>query len=331
MITLRSVALEDDTTVGLWAEQQRELFARYGEPDADADFALDLPPDALVTSLLAVTEEGEPVGTGLVRWSPFDSGAGSVEVKRLYVRPGARGRGHSRAIMAALEEAAMRAGAVRVVLETGVEQPEALALYEALGYERIAPYGEYMDDPRSVCFGRDLPTRVLVVNGTIGAGKTSTAAGVHDVLSERGSRTAFIDGDYLCQAEPFDAADPYKQSLLFKNLAAVAPVYREAGYGLVTISRVVEDPVDRERYAAAFGVPGAPAIVTIARVTAPQDVRMARIHAREPEGYWQDWGFARTVELEDALNSYGLDDVTVDNYGRTAKETAEALLKTLDW
>ena len=123
------------------------------------------------------SEQDEPVGTGLLRWSPFASGAGSVEVKRLYVRPEHRGHGHSRVIMGALEHAAARAGAVRIVLETGVEQPEAIALYERIGYSRIPGYGEYMDDPRSVCFAKDLPTRVLVVNGTIGAGKTSVAEG----------------------------------------------------------------------------------------------------------------------------------------------------------
>ena len=42
-------------------------------------------------------------------------------------------------------------------------------------------------------------------------------------------------------------------------------------------------------------------------------------------------GFARTVELEAALNSYGLDDVTVENSGRTAKETAQELLTALAW
>ena len=156
MISVRSVEIGDPTAAALWAEQQSELFVRYGEPDADAHFALDMPPDALVTSLIAVTDEGEPVGTGLLRWSPFASGAGSVEVKRLYVRPEHRGKGYSRVIMGALEHAAARAGAVRIVLETGVEQPEAIALYEDIGYSRIPGYGEYMDDPRSICFGKDL-------------------------------------------------------------------------------------------------------------------------------------------------------------------------------
>lgn len=327
MITVRAVPLDDATATTLWAEQQSELFARYGEPDADAHFHLDMPADALLTSLVALTEEGEAVGTGLLRWSPFDSGAGSVEVKRLYVRPSQRGRGISRVLMAALEEAALRAGAVRIVLETGVEQPEALSLYESLGYDRIEPYGEYMDDPRSVCFGKELPTRVLVVNGSIGAGKTKTAGAVFDVLAERGVRCAMIDGDYLCQASPDAPGAAFNQDLYFQNLAAVAPVYRGAGYGVMVIARVVEDPEDRARHERAFGTD----LVTIARVTAPENERKERIVQRDIEPEWQQWGHARTVELDVVLEELQLDDVTVSNWGRSPRETALELLDRLGW
>lgn len=327
MITLRAVALDDPAATELWVEQQAELFARYGEPDADENFALEMPPDALVTSVVAVTQDGSPVGTGLLRWSPFNSGAGSVEVKRLYVRPSERGRGYSRAIMAALEEAALRAGAVRIVLETGVEQPEALALYESLAYERIAPYGEYMDDPRSVCFGKELPTRVLIVNGTIGAGKTKTAGALFDVLAARGTRVAMIDGDFLAEASPAPAGDRFRQGLMFANLASVAPVYRDAGYGIVVIARVVEDPLDRSRYADAFGG----AEVRIVRVTAPEEERKARIVHRDLDPAWHEWGHARTVELHESLESLQLDDAVVANAGRLPAATAAEILETLGW
>jgi hypothetical protein len=42
------------------------------------------------------------------------------------------------------------------VLETGLRQPEAIALYTALGYRRRSPYGRYRDSPLTVCFERDL-------------------------------------------------------------------------------------------------------------------------------------------------------------------------------
>ena len=331
MITVTQVPLDDPRARGLWDEQQAELAERYGEPDLDEDFADRLPPDDLLASFLATDAAGQPVGTGLARWSPYDTGAGSVEVKRLYVRPAHRGHGHSRVIMGAIERAAVGAGAVRIVLETGVEQPEALALYERIGYSRFPGYGLYKGDTRSICFSKELPTRVLVVNGTIGAGKTSVAEGAFDALSERGARVAYIDGDYLCQASPDAPGEAFNQGLLFANLAAVAPVYRDAGYGFMVIARVVEDADDRDRYAHAFAAHGQPAEVVIGRVTAPEAVRKQRILLRDLDPAWQRWGHARTVELEAVLNELSLDDAVVANVERSPLESAQELLDLIGW
>jgi hypothetical protein len=43
------------------------------------------------------------------------------------------------------------------VLETGVRQPEAIALYESAGYDAIEPYGFYKNAPLSRCYAKDLP------------------------------------------------------------------------------------------------------------------------------------------------------------------------------
>src|SRR5204862_488919 len=47
-------------------------------------------------------------------------------------------------------------GAHRVILETGMGQPEAMQLYETSGYERIEPFGYYRDEPLSVSYGKTL-------------------------------------------------------------------------------------------------------------------------------------------------------------------------------
>jgi GNAT superfamily N-acetyltransferase len=78
----------------------------------------------------------------------------TVEIKRMYVRPAARGLGLGRRILAALETAAESMGARRIVLETGAYQPEAQALYERSGYRRIPCFGAYAGDPLSVCYER---------------------------------------------------------------------------------------------------------------------------------------------------------------------------------
>jgi GNAT superfamily N-acetyltransferase len=92
------------------------------------------------------------VGCGALR--PLD--ATTAEIKRMFVRQGARRHGVARAIVAHLVHDAERFGYRSVRLETGNRQPEAIALYAACGFVRIAPFGRYVDDPTSVCFERVL-------------------------------------------------------------------------------------------------------------------------------------------------------------------------------
>ena len=56
----------------------------------------------------------------------------------------------------ALEAEARSLGAKRLVLETGVRQPEATGLYERAGFDRIEPFGEYVGSAFSVCMAKDL-------------------------------------------------------------------------------------------------------------------------------------------------------------------------------
>ena len=63
-----------------------------------------------------------------------------------------RGRGYSRVVLGELERRAREMGYRAVRLETGLNQPEAIGLYERSGYHRIPVYGAYAGDPRSVCF-----------------------------------------------------------------------------------------------------------------------------------------------------------------------------------
>jgi ribosomal protein S18 acetylase RimI-like enzyme len=74
----------------------------------------------------------------------------------MYVVPEARGRGLARRLLAELEDSARAAGRVRMVLETGTEQPEAIALYLSSGYTPMPGFGVYRDDERSRCFAKRL-------------------------------------------------------------------------------------------------------------------------------------------------------------------------------
>ncbi len=98
--------------------------------------------------------DGEPIGCGALK--PFDGLAQVAEIKRMYTSPAARRRGVSRALLRRLEEIAAELGYRRIQLETGTEQPEAVALYESHGWHRITPYGRYKESPSSICFAKDL-------------------------------------------------------------------------------------------------------------------------------------------------------------------------------
>jgi GNAT superfamily N-acetyltransferase len=81
----------------------------------------------------------------------------TAEVKRMYVVPAARARGLARQVLAHLERTAAEAGAEAMILETGLAQPEAIALYESSGYTRIPSFGYYKDEPLNRCFAKALP------------------------------------------------------------------------------------------------------------------------------------------------------------------------------
>jgi GNAT superfamily N-acetyltransferase/predicted kinase len=320
MTTIKAVAWGDPVAEALWAEQQTELAAIYGVPDLESD----LGPSGLLASLVAFDDDGAPVGSGVLR----DVGDGVGELKRMYVVPACRGRGTSRLVLRDLERRARAAGQERLILESGLRQPEAIGLYRSAGYTRIPNFGIYADEPESVCFGKDLVIRrVLVLTGTICAGKSRIAGAIYTLLRDRDVPHARIDVDELCQTWPTTPGDPAEDGLAFANLAGVAPNLMERGLSSVVLARVVEKAGDRERYQGVF--PGA--AITIVRVTASEATRRARVLQREPEGYWQDWGLARTVELEETLDRLAAEDFSVSNDGRPAPEVAAEVLERAGW
>lgn len=92
--------------------------------------------------------DGELAGCGAVKLMHDDGSYG--EIKRVYVLDTYRGRGLSKQLMQALEAHLIEQQIPLARLETGISQPEALGLYEKLGYQYRAPFGSYLLDPLSV-------------------------------------------------------------------------------------------------------------------------------------------------------------------------------------
>jgi GNAT superfamily N-acetyltransferase len=75
-----------------------------------------------------------------------------MEVKRMYTAEEARSKGIASMILAELEKWAAELNYAKCILETGLRQPEAIALYIKNGYKTIPNYGQYAGIENSVCF-----------------------------------------------------------------------------------------------------------------------------------------------------------------------------------
>jgi ribosomal protein S18 acetylase RimI-like enzyme len=150
MLLIESRPYDDADVVRLVEQVQQEYVVRYGGPD-EAAVELDefAPPNGV---FLVGLVDGEPAATG--GWRRIDDGV--VEIKRMYVAPHARGHGFARRLLAELEAAAAASGAAQAVLNTGNQQPEAIALYESSGYRRVPAFGHYACQPGALFYGKEL-------------------------------------------------------------------------------------------------------------------------------------------------------------------------------
>jgi len=151
-VTVARADIRSAEALALIGALNHELSSRYPEAGA-THFRLDAEEVAPGRgAFLIAARTGTPIGCGAVRRIE----TGTAEIKRMYVRPDARGQRVGQAVLAALEAEARALGCARLVLETGARQPEAITLYERAGFSRIPPFGEYAHSPLSVCMAKDL-------------------------------------------------------------------------------------------------------------------------------------------------------------------------------
>ncbi|WP_427007963.1 GNAT family N-acetyltransferase [Pseudarthrobacter sp. H2] len=157
-VIFEQVLWTDERAVALQRILEEDLHSRYarhlqpGPGRGAALRALAVDPDDVLATVLAVSAETGPVAHAALR-----SLNGEWEVKRVVVLESERGRGVASMLMGEIEAIAARGGALRVILQTGDQQPEAVALYSKLGYTRIPVYEPYATAiPFSLCFEKRL-------------------------------------------------------------------------------------------------------------------------------------------------------------------------------
>jgi GNAT superfamily N-acetyltransferase len=146
---------DDPDVTRMVDEVQAEYVEMYGGPDAaQVDPAEFVPPNGL---FMVGRLDGDAVAMG--GWRRLSET--EAEVKRMYVIRAARRRGLARQILAEVERTAAAAGLARLVLNTGPEQREAIAMYERAGYAPVAPFGHYACHGDAIFYGKELPVAAL--------------------------------------------------------------------------------------------------------------------------------------------------------------------------
>lgn len=145
MISTLRTDSENQNFIALVAELDADLGERDGEEHA---FYHQFNSIQNLKYAIVLYLDEKPVGCGAIK--AFN--ANTMEVKRMYILPKARGKGLATRILKELEVWAFDLGYKKCILETGKRQPEAIALYTKNGYEIIPNYGQYVGIENSVCF-----------------------------------------------------------------------------------------------------------------------------------------------------------------------------------
>lgn len=150
MITLKRTSSEDQDFQYLIQLLDKELLERYPATQHALKPFNQVKLDAKV--VLAYVED-KLAGCGCYRNTQND---GEIEIKRMFVKESYRGKGIARNILFELEQWAKENGKINVILETGIKQPEAIALYKKCNYVEIEKYAPYVNSKESVCMGKAL-------------------------------------------------------------------------------------------------------------------------------------------------------------------------------
>lgn len=136
----------------------RELDADLAKRDGDEHpFYAQFNKLHLIKHVVLAYADEIPVGCGAMK----EYADTIMEIKRMYTIPAMRGKGIAGRVLHELESWASLLGYSSCILETGLQQPEAIALYNRSGYKQIPNYGQYAGITNSVCFEKELHEKTL--------------------------------------------------------------------------------------------------------------------------------------------------------------------------
>jgi predicted ester cyclase/shikimate kinase len=165
--------------------------------------------------------------------------------------------------------------------------------------------------------------KVIVISGSMGAGKTTVMAEASDLLAANGIAHAAIDADTLGIVH---LPGTSSTDIMYRNLETVWSNFAAAGVTRLLLAEAVEHRGEIERIRRV--VPGAE--ITVCRLAAGIETMRQRVRSRE-RGLLQEKFVGRVAELNALLDKAQVEDFSLDNDGRSVTEVARELLAHAGW
>ncbi|WP_043685991.1 AAA family ATPase [Streptomyces xylophagus] len=169
--------------------------------------------------------------------------------------------------------------------------------------------------------------RALLINGTVGVGKTTVAEAVGDLLTDAEVPHAVLDLDWLSNSWPTPPGDRFNFAMLVRNLRSVAGHYLDAGATHLVLAGVIEEQAERKQLADAVGVD-----LTVCRLRAELPFihqRLTHRHGSETEAL--QWHLHRSGELDGILSRAAVDDFTIDTGTGSVTDIALSVIRAAGW
>lgn len=182
----------------------------------------------------------------------------------------------------------------------------------------------------------------VLINGSVGTGKTTTAEALGEALQGLGIPGAVIDMDWLRRSWPAPAGDRFRTALALENLLAVAANFRRAGARVLVVATVVETTEQLDLHAQALVSPESATQGVVAqgaaqdkllhvRLAASSEAVLARLttrHQDDEDGLC--WHAERHPELAGILDRAGFtDELRIDTTDISPGQVAAQILGVL--
>lgn len=167
----------------------------------------------------------------------------------------------------------------------------------------------------------------LLLTGTVGSGKTTTAERIAERLRSDGVAHAVVDLDAVRQFWPTPDHDRFGFEMELCNLAPLVHNYLSGGAQRLVLAGVCETQRDRARYEEALAVP-----LSVCRLRVAADIldgRLRRRHIDDADGLC--WHLARAVELDQVLDEAAVADLELTVHDMTRDQVADAVLRIIGW